>query len=279
MLNKVASQSNTASVQSTTVSGKKDNRYSNEDIRKVAKQFEAMYAGYMLKTMNNAVQKSTLVPENQGESIFKDMLMDEYANKMSEGKGIGISDLVYRSLLQDKEKAAAFSSKIREYNAKKNMGNVLKYGAGDFGNMKQYKIEESVDVRMQKIDGIVTATAKRHGVDADLIKAVIRQESGGNPYAVSKAGAKGLMQLMDSTAAQLGVRNVYDAGQNIDGGTRYLKKLLDDYNGNMELALAAYNAGPDSVRKYDAIPPYPETQNYVKSVIGFIERNRQGNEE
>ncbi len=96
---------------------------------------------------------------------------------------------------------------------------------------------------------------------------MITQESGGNPFAVSKAGAKGLMQLMDSTATDLGVENSFSPRSNIMGGTKYLKFLLEKFDGNEQLALASYNAGPASVDKYKGIPPYIETQKYVKSVL------------
>jgi soluble lytic murein transglycosylase-like protein len=278
-LNKVSTESNPIKASSGSSSERKNGQYSNEDIRKVAKDFEAMFAGYMFKTMNNATQRSTLIPENTGESIFKDMLMDEYANQISQGSGMGLSDLIYRSLLQDKDKAAAYASKVREYNAKKNLAGLLSKTAGTFGDMQQYKVNETVDSRMQKLDSMIQKSAEKNGVDAGLIKAVIRQESGGNPYAVSKAGAKGLMQLMDVTATQMGVRNVYDARDNIEGGTRYLKQLLHDFEGDLELALAAYNAGPDSVKRYEAVPPFPETRDYVKNVLSLAGQYKENKAE
>jgi Transglycosylase SLT domain/Domain of unknown function (DUF4124) len=110
--------------------------------------------------------------------------------------------------------------------------------------------------------------AARHGVNADLVEAVIRVESAFNPRAVSNKGAQGLMQLMPRTASALGVRNVFDPYQNIDGGVRHLRYLLDRYPGNVSLALAAYNAGEKAVDHYRGIPPYAETTQYVQRILG-----------
>lgn len=120
-------------------------------------------------------------------------------------------------------------------------------------------------------DAINQASA-RYGVPTRLIRGVIEQESGMNTNAVSSAGALGLMQLMPATAQALGVQNPLDPSQNIDGGTRYLASLLQQFNGDSALALAAYNAGPNAVRQYGGIPPYPETQQYVRNVLALAQR-------
>lgn len=122
----------------------------------------------------------------------------------------------------------------------------------------------------ESMDAIFEEAADRYNISVDLLKAVAKAESGFNPNAVSKAGAIGVMQLMPATARSLGVTDPYDARQNIMGGAKYLKENLDRFNGNISFALAAYNAGPNSVQKYGGIPPYSETQNYVKTVTSYM---------
>lgn len=116
----------------------------------------------------------------------------------------------------------------------------------------------------------IREAAERHGVSAELVSAVIRVESGFNVRAVSRKGARGLMQLMPGTAAILGVRDSFDPAENIEGGVRHLRGLLDRYSNNVQLALAAYNAGEGAVNSYGGIPPYAETQAYVARIIAIL---------
>ena len=121
---------------------------------------------------------------------------------------------------------------------------------------------------------LVEVAAARYKVDADLIASVIAAESNFDPKAVSRKKARGLMQLMPETAARLGVRNIEDPQENIDAGTRYLRELLQKYNNNLVLALAAYNAGPERIERYGRVPPFAETISYVRRVKRGYENNK-----
>jgi soluble lytic murein transglycosylase-like protein len=115
----------------------------------------------------------------------------------------------------------------------------------------------------------ITAVARKYGVDPALMAGLVKAESNFDPNATSRAGAKGLTQLMDATARGLGVTNSFDIRQSLDGGARFLGGLLKQFNGDRSLALAAYNAGPAAVQKYGGIPPYQETQRYVPKVLDY----------
>ena len=149
--------------------------------------------------------------------------------------------------------------------------------ANNVQNNVQNTIANVVNPTKKQILDIISKVSQKYGVDEKLVQAVIRQESGFNPKARSHCGAMGLMQLMPSTAQGLGVTNAYDAEQNIMGGTKYLKGLMDRFDNNKSLALAAYNAGPNAVKKYGGIPPYAETQNYVKKVLSNYDNMKGAN--
>ena len=129
----------------------------------------------------------------------------------------------------------------------------------------------------QEIDAAIDQAASRHNVDPNLVRALVKVESNFNPNAVSRKGAMGLMQLMPQTARQLNLKNPFDPQQNIDAGVRHLKQLLDNYNGDVRLSLAAYNAGSGAVSRNRGIPRYSETQNYVRRITNLYGGNLGSN--
>lgn len=134
----------------------------------------------------------------------------------------------------------------------------------------------NMPLKWQPYADLVQQAANKHGVDPALIRSIMHAESAFDHKAISSAGAQGLMQLMPATQQRFGVTNPYDAAQNIDGGTRYLKILSKMFNGDVELICAAYNAGEGAVKKYKGIPPYSETQLYVKRVTNLYKRYIEG---
>ncbi len=230
-------------------------------IQQVASEFESMFTQMMLKAMRSTVGENPLMPQSFGEKIFTEMLDSEYSKSITTTSNLGLAELIVKEL--EKLESPDLTGLDTPYNPAQLMSNAF---ISDKMSLQSTASSSNPAKKVAKWESLIDEASEKYSVDKNLISAVIVQESAGNQFAVSKAGAKGLMQLMDSTARSLGVHNVFNPRLNIMGGTKYLRDMLDKYNGNEELALASYNAGPGAVDKYNGIPPYAETQNYVKSV-------------
>ncbi len=136
-------------------------------------------------------------------------------------------------------------------------------------------VRPSYLTRGERFHPLIVRVSKAHNVDPALVKAIIMAESGYNPQAVSKVGARGLMQLMPGTADSLGVQDIFDPEENVSGGVKYLKQLLNEFGGEIKLALAAYNAGSRKVKTYNGVPPIGATQVYIKKVIDYYQHYRK----
>lgn len=146
---------------------------------------------------------------------------------------------------------------------------MLRISAGD--PTVQVSIDDFRAIRPEDAyEEFIREAATQYKLDPNLIRAVMRTESAFNPHAVSRVGAQGLMQLMPALASDMGVKNPFDPRDNIMGGARYLRQLLDAHRGNIRLTLASYNAGPGNVKRYKGVPPFKETHNYVKKITGLL---------
>ena len=235
-------------------------------IAEAARGFEAMFLNMLMKEMKSGI-KSINEQKDQlatfGAETLEGMNDMKFAEEMSKvGKGMGIAEMIYKQMTNGDELNTI--TKFGEVNTINNLQN----GLNSLNIGKNFK-GKLVD-RISQFDDLINSASQEFGVDPKLIKAVIAAESAGKEDAVSPAGAKGLMQIMDATADELGISNVFNPTENIKGGTKYLKSMIERF-GNTELGLAAYNAGASNVDKYGGVPPFPETQSYIERIKKYFE--------
>ena len=241
-------------------------RYSPEQKVKIAdatKGFESLLTSMMLKSMNQTTG-GMFGEESMGGEYYDTIFESELASYISKSKGLGVSDLLYKKITGEDINSLPTLKGLDQLRNLKNQ--IIK--SKDLDSPIVNPTESSLK-RLENYNHIISEASRKFQIDQNLIKSVILTESAGNEQALSKANAKGLMQLMDGTADQLGVKNVWNPKENILGGTKYLSDLLRQYDGDLKLALAGYNAGPGSVEKFNGIPPFPETKNYISRVLGY----------
>ena len=236
----------------------------NEKLMEACRDFESIFVAHMLKTMRQSSESEDgLFGNDFGGDIFQDMFDGEVARKIARDQSIGLARLLYESL----------EKYLPPGDLNGTEGGINMHGfPHDTNSMHAPETGDPVFRRVCEFHPLVINAAKKFDIDPSLIYAIISRESGGNPSVVSSKGAKGLMQLMDGTASDMGIRDPFDPGENIEGGTRYFRMMLDRFDGDIRLALAAYNAGPGSVDEYGGIPPYQETVQYVERVLDTYER-------
>ncbi|UCC78326.1 MAG: transglycosylase SLT domain-containing protein [Candidatus Zixiibacteriota bacterium] len=260
-------------------------------LKKACRDFEAIFISYMLKAMNKTTENSDLFGSGLGGDIYREIFNEKLAEHLSQTGQFKIGDIIYQKYAgmvnRGKENADSQDAlELKDIPPSENMMTasgfvplspepdrtgteiVPRGDTIDIGNKSGGRSGEKEFLSEYK--ETIEKAASEFGLAASLIKAVIKQESAGDPEAVSRKGAKGLMQLIDSTATMLGVRDPFNPAQNIMGGAKYLSMLIKRFGGDLRKALASYNAGPAAVEKYKGVPPFPETIKYVENVLSSM---------
>ena len=246
---------------------KNKNLSTREKAREVAKGFESLFVFRLLKEMRKTVPENPLFSGGFDKEFFIDIMDQEISQKVSNRGGFGIAEVLERELLE----------RLDGNGESVSVDNIPKINPSEEGNKSKVNrrsipevyYNDTVSGRVEKYSHIINYFSSKYEVDNNLVKAVIAQESKGKVDAVSKKGATGLMQLMDITAKEMGVQDINNPVDNIKGGVKYLRKLLDIFDNDEKLTLAAYNSGPSAVKKYRGVPPYKETQDFVSNVLKF----------
>jgi Rod binding domain-containing protein len=271
-------------------------------LKKACENFDAIFISYMLKTMRQESEKSGLFGDGLGSDIYKEMFDEKLAEKMSESGQMKIGDILYKQYVplinaSKRTKSLKMAGPQLEKATTK-----IDPAPGHKSNLDKPKAEVKAPVEtkkpeaakpaseapkkiadtkeahplLSKFEDMISQAATKFGLEPALLKAVIQHESGGDPNAVSPDGAKGLMQLVDSTAKMMGVVDPFNPIENIMGGAKYISQLWDRFGGDLKKVIASYNAGPGAVEKFDGVPPYQETRNYVDKVLATYDMENKG---
>jgi len=257
-------------------------------LRKATKEFESFFLLHMLRAMRKTVPENGLLKGGPGQDTYTSMFDEELSRTIAGTTRGSLSEILYNSLEKHLEAQSAEPGSERPA-IDNSLGRGMRPppipGTGALRNpppsgakdKSRPIVSAAVSRPNLKNDPVlnaygdsIIAASRKYRVDPRLVYSVIMAESGGRSDALSPKGARGLMQLTDGTAAEMGVADSLDAHQNIEGGTKYLRQLLDRFDGNLRLALAAYNAGPGAVSKHNGVPPYPETERYVEKVLAGL---------
>lgn len=278
---------------------------------KATKEFESFFLYYMLKTMretltSDASAEQTPLGGAMGKETYQQMFDMEISRHVVRGDNRSLSAILYKSmekLVEARYKATANGPgtagttsagqltkdsppiPVKTPNPginlpqDRNFRPVERTTKPNFSPITAHRRIKTEDPVKTKYGDIIAEAAHASKLDSALIQSVIKAESNGDPNAISRAGAKGLMQLADSTALDLGVANPFDPRANVLGGARYLRNLIDRYKGDLRLALAAYNAGPGTVARHGGVPPFRETHDYISRVTNYLKDSAIGDPE
>ncbi|CUU08386.1 Soluble lytic murein transglycosylase and related regulatory proteins (some contain LysM/invasin domains) [Candidatus Kryptobacter tengchongensis] len=250
------------------------NELKRTKLKEASENFEAIFLNFMLKSMmktSSDRENSIFGGDNFGGDVLDSIFYLELSKHIAKNGKFGIAELIYKQLVEKDSENLKIEGSPKIENAEINRKE--KFIELQKNSRKSFfinKYGESLIERINRFDDLIRKASEEFNVPEELIKAVIAVESSGNALAFSPKGAKGLMQLMDSTAEFVGVKNIWNPAENIYGGVKYLRHLLDRFNGDIKLALAGYNAGPENVEKYGGIPPFPETIEYLGKVMKYI---------
>jgi Rod binding domain-containing protein len=252
------------------VTNAKSNNFSAKDkekLKNAAYEFQALLLNQMLKSMRNTELKDDKSEEGLGADMYSDLFDMNISQSISRTGHFGVAEMLYKKLTGED---IGNSTVMPKTNIETSVPLINKAQPIQTNTVQPSGNVDEIYSKVSQYNGLVNSASKEYQVEPGLIKAIIAVESGGNKLATSKTSAKGLMQLMDDTAQDMGVNDSFNPHQNIQGGTKYISEMLNKYDGDLSLALAAYNAGPGAVDKFNGVPPYKETKNYINSVTKYL---------